>query len=96
MDKNELSLEEIKKLRDRLPEDVELEAFVHGAMCMAFSGRCILSSFLANRSGNRGECSQPCRWNYSLAEEKRPGEFFPDGFGFFGGESQVFGHILSP
>ena len=73
----ELSLDEIKKLRDKLPEDVELETFVHGAMCMAFSGRCILSSFLANRSGNRGECSQPCRWNYALTEEKRPGEFFP-------------------
>ena len=73
----ELSLDEIKKLRDKLPEDVELETFVHGAMCMAFSGRCILSSFLANRSGNRGECSQPCRWNYALTEEKRPGEYFP-------------------
>lgn len=73
----ELSLDEIRKLRDNLPDDVELEAFVHGAMCMSYSGRCILSSFLTNRSGNRGECSQPCRWNYALVEEKRPGEFFP-------------------
>lgn len=73
----ELSLDEIKKLRDMLPDEVELEAFVHGAMCMSYSGRCILSSFLTNRSGNRGECSQPCRWNYALVEEKRPGEYYP-------------------
>ena len=80
----EMTLDEIRRLRDNTPPDLELEAFVHGAMCMAYSGRCILSSFLNDRSGNRGECSQPCRWNYALTEEKRPGEYFPieenDGF----------------
>ena len=73
----ELSIDEIKKLRANIPEELELEAFVHGAMCMSHSGRCILSSWFVNRSGNRGECSQPCRWNYALVEEKRPGEYFP-------------------
>lgn len=73
----ELSLDEIRKLRANIPEDLELEAFVHGAMCMSYSGRCILSSWFVNRSGNRGECSQPCRWQYHLVEEKRPGEYFP-------------------
>ena len=73
----EMSLREIKELRENTPEDLELEAFVHGAMCMAYSGRCIISSFLTGRSGNRGECAQPCRWNYALTEEKRPGEYFP-------------------
>ncbi|MGX8698739.1 MAG: peptidase U32 family protein, partial [bacterium] len=73
----ELPLEEIRALRARLSPEVELEAFVHGAMCMAYSGRCLLSSYLTGRSGNRGECSQPCRWSYALTEEKRPGEFFP-------------------
>lgn len=73
----ELSIENIKELRRRLPEDLELEAFVHGAMCMAFSGRCIMSSYMTGRSGNRGECTQPCRWSYTLQEEKRPGEYFP-------------------
>ncbi len=73
----EMTLEEIAELRRRTPHELELEAFVHGAMCMAFSGRCIISSFLTGRSGNRGECAQPCRWNYALTEEQRPGEFFP-------------------
>ncbi|MGM9521508.1 MAG: U32 family peptidase [Oscillospiraceae bacterium] len=73
----EMSLDEIKALRDNTPPELELEAFVHGAMCMAYSGRCIISSFLTGRSGNRGECTQPCRWSYSLVEEKRPGEYFP-------------------
>ena len=72
----ELTLEQIATLRSMLPRDLELEAFVHGAMCMAFSGRCLMSSFMAGRSGNRGECAQPCRWSYSFAEEKRPGEVF--------------------
>ena len=87
----ELSLEQIAKLREELPADLELEAFVHGAMCMAISGRCLISSYLTGRSGNRGHCTQPCRWNYQafaptgaeddpapliLEEEKRPGEFF--------------------
>ena len=73
----ETSLEEIRKIRDRIPEDMEIEAFVHGAMCVSFSGRCLLSAYMTNRNANRGECAQPCRWKYSLMEEKRPGEYFP-------------------
>ncbi|MGI5960132.1 MAG: peptidase U32 family protein [Massiliimalia sp.] len=73
----ELSLEEIREIRQRTPEDLELEVFVHGAMCMSFSGRCLLSNYLADRDANRGECAQPCRWNYYLMEEKRPGQYFP-------------------
>lgn len=72
----EMSLDEIIELRRRIPEDMEIEAFVHGAMCMSYSGRCMISSFLTNRSGNRGGCAQPCRWNYHLVEQKRPNEFF--------------------
>ncbi|MBO4880304.1 MAG: U32 family peptidase C-terminal domain-containing protein, partial [Firmicutes bacterium] len=72
----ELSLERIAEIRANTPEDLELEAFVHGAMCMSYSGRCLLSAYLAGRSGNRGECAQTCRWNYYLMEEKRPGEYF--------------------
>ena len=72
----ELSLEKIAQIRANVPEDLELEAFVHGAMCMSYSGRCLLSAYLAGRSGNRGECAQTCRWNYYLMEEKRPGEYF--------------------
>ena len=73
----EVSLEQIAELHSRIPAQLELEAFVHGAMCMAYSGRCIISSYLAGRSGNRGLCAQPCRWNYVLLEEKRPGEYIP-------------------
>ena len=73
----ETSLEEIAKMKKLLPLDMELEAFVHGAMCMAYSGRCFISSMLTGRSGNQGECTQPCRWGYHLTEQKRPGEFFP-------------------
>lgn len=73
----EMTIGEIETMRSRLPEDMELEAFVHGAMCMAYSGRCFISSMLTGRSGNRGECTQPCRWGYHLVEQKRPGEFFP-------------------
>lgn len=73
----ETSLEEIAKMKTLLPPDMEIEAFVHGAMCMAFSGRCFISSMLTGRSGNQGECTQPCRWGYHLTEQKRPGEFFP-------------------
>lgn len=72
----EMSIDEIAKLRAKTPKKLELEAFVHGAMCMAISGRCLISSFLNNRSGNRGECTQPCRWNYQLVEQKRQGEAF--------------------
>ena len=72
----EMSIDEIGELRAKLDPAVELEAFVHGAMCMAYSGRCLISSYLTGRSGNRGECSQPCRWSYSIMEAKRPGEYF--------------------
>lgn len=71
----ELSIEEIREIRDSV--SVHLEAFVHGAMCVSYSGRCLLSSFLTGRSANRGDCSHPCRWEYHLMEQKRPGEFFP-------------------
>ncbi|MCD7797547.1 MAG: U32 family peptidase [Clostridiales bacterium] len=73
----ELSLDEIKTIRDKTPPDLEIEVFVHGAMCMSFSGRCILSDYMAARDPNRGECAQPCRWKYHLVEKKRHGEFFP-------------------
>lgn len=73
----ELSLEEISDIRQSVPDTLELEAFVHGAMCMAHSGRCLLSDFLTGRSSNRGACAQPCRWKYAVVEEKRPGEYFP-------------------
>ena len=73
----EMSLDDIRELRRRVPDDLELEAFVHGAMCMAYSGRCLLSAYLTGRSANRGGCAQSCRWNYRLLEEKRPGEYFP-------------------
>ncbi|MBR2041625.1 MAG: U32 family peptidase [Oscillospiraceae bacterium] len=72
----EMTLDEIIEFRKRIPEEMEIEAFVHGAMCMAYSGRCMISSYLVNRSGNRGGCAQPCRWNYHLVEMKRPNEFF--------------------
>ena len=75
----EMSIDDIAQLRAKTPASLELEAFVHGAMCMAYSGRCLLSSCLSGRSGNRGECAQPCRWSYALVEEKRPGEYFPVG-----------------
>lgn len=71
----ELSISEIKKIREKIPE-IELEMFVHGAMCISYSGRCLLSSFLNNRSANQGYCTQPCRWEYGLAEKTRPNEFF--------------------
>ena len=72
-------LTEIAQIRDNCPQDLELEAFVHGAMCMSVSGRCLLSSYMAGRSGNRGECAQPCRWKYSLVEEHRPGQYMEIG-----------------
>lgn len=73
----ELSLEQIKEIRGKLPESCELEAFVHGSMCMSYSGRCLLSNYMTGRDANRGECAQPCRYKYYLMEEKRPGEYFP-------------------
>ena len=73
----ELTIEQIKSLRARIPDGPELEAFVHGAMCMAYSGRCLLSAAILGRSGNRGDCAQPCRWSYALVEESRPNQSFP-------------------
>ncbi|MCI9138367.1 U32 family peptidase [bacterium 1XD42-8] len=73
----EMSLKEIQEIRNKIPEDMEIEAFVHGAMCMAYSGRCLLSSFFTGRDGNRGACTHPCRWKYAVVEEKRQGEYFP-------------------
>ena len=72
----ELSLDEIRTIRAHTPPELRLEVFVHGAMCVSFSGRCVLSNYMAARDANRGECAQPCRWRYHLVEEKRPGEFF--------------------
>ncbi len=73
----ELTMAQIKEMRRRVPEQMELEAFVHGAMCVAYSGRCLLSNYLTGRSGNEGKCTQPCRWNYFVTEEKRPDEHLP-------------------
>lgn len=73
----ETSIEEIKKIRDRIPADMEIEAFVHGAMCVSFSGRCLISAYMTGRNANNGECAQPCRWKYNLVEETRPGQYFP-------------------
>lgn len=73
----ELSLEEIAEIRAKTPSGLDIEAFVHGAMCMSFSGRCLISQYLTNRDANRGECAQPCRWSYNLVEETRPGEYYP-------------------
>ena len=73
----ELSLEEIRTIRDKTPRPLELEAFVHGAMCVSYSGRCLLSNYMTGRDSSRGACAQPCRYHYALMEEKRPGEYFP-------------------
>ena len=73
----ELSLAEIKEIRGKIPEDLEIESFIHGAMCMSYSGRCLLSNYMTGRDANQGACTHPCRWKYSLVEEKRPGEYMP-------------------
>ena len=73
----ELSLEEIKEIRAHIPEDMEIETFVHGAMCISYSGRCLLSNFMVGRDANQGACTHPCRWKYSIVEETRPGEVMP-------------------
>lgn len=73
----ELSLDEIREIREKVPSELELEAFVHGAMCVSYSGRCLLSNYMTGRDNNRGACAQPCRYQYYLMEEKRPGEYFP-------------------
>lgn len=73
----ELSLKEIKEIRENIPEDMEIETFIHGAMCISYSGRCLLSSFLTGRDANQGACTHPCRWKYALMEESRPGQYMP-------------------
>lgn len=73
----ELSLREIREIREKIPADMEIEAFVHGAMCISYSGRCLLSNYLSGRDANKGACAHPCRWKYHLVEETRPGEYMP-------------------
>ena len=73
----ELSLEEIREIRNRIPDDMEIETFIHGAMCISYSGRCLLSNYLTGRDSYHGACTHPCRWKYSIMEESRPGEYFP-------------------
>ena len=73
----ELSYEEILKIKDEAPEDMEIECFIHGAMCISYSGRCLLSNYMTGRDANRGDCAQACRWKYSIQEETRPGEYYP-------------------
>lgn len=73
----ELSLAEIKEIRSKIPEELEIETFVHGAMCISYSGRCLLSNFMVGRDANQGACTHPCRWRYSVVEETRPGEYYP-------------------
>lgn len=73
----ELSLEEIKKIRTNIPEEMEIESFIHGAMCISYSGRCLLSNYFTGRDANQGSCTHPCRWKYAVVEEKRPGEYLP-------------------
>lgn len=73
----ELSLKEISEIRNSIPDSLELEAFVHGAMCISYSGRCLISSFMTGRDANRGQCAHPCRWHYHVVEEQRPGEYYP-------------------
>lgn len=73
----ELTFDEIRQIRAQIPDSMELESFIHGAMCISYSGRCLLSNFMINRDANRGQCAHPCRWKYKLVEEQRPGEFYP-------------------
>ncbi|MGN0299482.1 MAG: U32 family peptidase [Lachnospiraceae bacterium] len=73
----ELSLKEIAEIRAKIPEDLEIESFIHGAMCISYSGRCLLSNFFTGRDANQGACTHPCRWKYSIVEETRPGEYMP-------------------
>ena len=73
----ELSLIELKQIKEKIPKDMEIEAFVHGAMCISYSGRCLLSSYFTGKDGNQGGCTHPCRWKYSIVEEKRPGDYLP-------------------
>lgn len=73
----ETGIDEIKRIREHIPDDMDIEAFVHGAMCVSFSGRCLLSAYMTGRNANKGECAQPCRWKYNLVEETRPNQYFP-------------------
>ena len=73
----ELNLSEIREIREKAPQELEIEVFAHGAMCVSYSGRCLLSNYMTGRDSNRGACAQPCRYQYALMEEKRPGEYFP-------------------
>ncbi len=73
----ELSIEEIKQIRANIPDDLEIETFIHGAMCISYSGRCLLSNYFTGRDANQGACTHPCRWKYAVVEEKRPGEYLP-------------------
>lgn len=73
----ELSMDEIKELRSNIPDDLEIETFIHGAMCISYSGRCLLSNYFTGRDANHGECTHPCRWKYHVMEEQRPGEYLP-------------------
>ena len=85
----ELTLEQIAGIREKAPDGLEIETFVHGAMCMSVSGRCLLSNYMTGRDGNRGQCAQPCRWKYALVEERRPGQYFEVG------ENEEGSYILS-
>ena len=73
----ELSLKEIRDIREQIPEELEIETFIHGAMCISYSGRCLLSNYLTGRDANQGECTHPCRWKYALMEEQMTGEYMP-------------------
>lgn len=73
----ELSLKEIREIREKIPEEMEIESFIHGAMCISYSGRCLLSNYFTERDANQGACTHPCRWKYAVVEEKRPGEYLP-------------------
>lgn len=73
----ELSLAEIRQIRDKIPEEMEIESFIHGAMCISYSGRCLLSNYFTGRDANQGACTHPCRWKYAVVEETRPNEYFP-------------------
>ena len=77
MTARELSLKEIKEIRENIPEELEIESFIHGAMCISYSGRCLLSNYFTGRDANQGACTHPCRWKYAVVEEKRPGEYLP-------------------
>ena len=95
----ELSFEEVAEIRSKTPMSLELESFIHGAMCISYSGRCLMSNYMAGRDANRGACAQPCRWEYNLVEKTRPGEYFPveeteDGTFFFNSKDLCMIHAI--